>query len=162
MNSVNTDGCKNDCTIDSAYTCPFTTVAQGIDQCGLACGDGAYDSSKGEQCDDGDTDNLDGCNSSCQRETGWTCTAVAGDTSTCTGICGDNYRVSDETCDDGDDSDGEGCLSDCSGTLSGWTCSGGDETQPDTCSTTCGDGIVVGSEQCDDGNTDDLDGCDSS
>src|SRR5258706_14805785 len=43
-NGVNTDGCRNNCTL------PF-------------CGDGIVDS--GEQCDDGNNVNGDGCNNDC-------------------------------------------------------------------------------------------------
>lgn len=42
-------------------------------------------------------------------------------------------------------------MPDCSDALPGWTCTGGDLTQPDTCETTCGDGFLVGTEVCDAG-----------
>ena len=57
-------------------------------------------------------------------------------------------------CDDDNINDNEGCKSDCSGPIDGWTCSGGDSSNPDTCVTTCGDGFMVGIELCDDGSAD--------
>ena len=39
------------------------------------CGDGSLQSSNGEQCDDGNLSNGDGCSSSCLIETGWACTS---------------------------------------------------------------------------------------
>jgi cysteine-rich repeat protein len=59
-----------------------------------ACGDGHVDT--GEQCDDGNTNNSDGC------------------TNACTTICGDDIKISPpEECDDGNVIDGDGCSSTC-------------------------------------------------
>jgi cysteine-rich repeat protein len=38
------------------------------------CGDGAINSVTGEECDDGNTDDADGCDASCAVEDGFTCT----------------------------------------------------------------------------------------
>jgi cysteine-rich repeat protein len=93
------------------------------------CGDGATGSD--EDCDDGNTDDHDGCSSACEIED---------DTA-----CGDGWVAVDEECDDGNEADGGGCASDCTV-----------ETVSD-----CGDGIVSPDEECDDGNEEDDDGCSS-
>jgi len=85
----------------------------------------------GEVCDDGNSNNDDGCTSDCYAfET-----------------CGDGFLNSGgsmmEACDDGNTVGGDGCASDC--TL---------ET-----SAVCGDGMMEGVEVCDDGNTANDDGC---
>src|SRR5437762_4280402 len=64
------------------------------------CGNGVVES--GETCDDGNpTGNAasgDGCSTTCQIETGWTCT---GSPSVCTPVCGDGLLKGNERCDDG-------------------------------------------------------------
>ncbi len=67
---------------------PYTYIGNGI-QTGVAyrsdvahvCGDNVIFTGNGEVCDDGDTSNGDGCSSSCQIESGWTC---MGEPSSCT------------------------------------------------------------------------------
>jgi len=125
------------------------------------CGDGTTE--PGEQCDDGNTIDGDGCSALCQLE-----------------ICGNSTIDASEVCDDGNTVDGDGCSADC---LSDETCGNGLVDAPvgeqcddgnviagDGCSAdclsdeTCGNGIVdvaVG-EECDDGNTVDGDGCQAS
>lgn len=60
--------CNADCSaIESGYECPFTSAPY----CRKICGDGIYTDK--ESCDDGNKNNLDGCNYNCVTETGWTC-----------------------------------------------------------------------------------------
>ena len=59
------------------------------------CGDGIVDG--GEQCDDGNTQDGDGCSSSCALEQN----------------CGDGVVNPGEECDDGNWDDGDGCSSNC-------------------------------------------------
>ena len=94
-----------------------------------ACGNNRLET--GEDCDDGNTANGDGCSSTCQSETG--------------PVCGNGTREGDEACDDGNTDSGDGCSSSCTA-----------EEQP-----ACGDGNVDAGEECDDGNTDAGDGCDA-
>lgn len=62
------------------------------------CGNNIIES--GEQCEDGNTNDDDGCSSSCQIE-------IASP------ICGNNIVESGEECDDGDASNGDGCSTSC-------------------------------------------------
>ena len=57
------------------------------------CGNGKVD--PGEQCDDGNNENGDGCSSSCQRE------------------CGNGHLDPGEQCDDGNRVSGDGCSATC-------------------------------------------------
>lgn len=72
------------------------------------CGDGSI--LGGEQCDDWNTDDHDGCSASCQVEAGWDCT---GEPSQCVSDCGDGILVGTEECDDGNSTDGDGCSASC-------------------------------------------------
>ena len=89
--------------------------------------------------------NLDGCSSTCQVETGWTCSNSAMP-STCTPICGDGIVVQGEICDDGDNSDTDKCLANCLGAVPGYFCSGGSTTSPSSCIEVCGDAVLTPSE----------------
>ena len=100
------------------------------------CGDGRVD--EGEECDDGNDDDQDGCLNSCERAS-----------------CGDGITRLDlspeqggEACDDGNDLDSDACTNACKEAV-------------------CGDGILregvdprdLGYEECDDGNLTPGDGC---
>jgi cysteine-rich repeat protein len=113
------------------------------------CGDGIVVGA--ETCDDGNTADGDGCNATCDVETGYTC---SGSPSTCGTICGDGLILGAETCDDGNPAAGDGCDGACH-IEAGHSCTG----MPSVCTPGCGDGAVAGSEACDDGNTRDGDGC---
>lgn len=61
-----TDGCNggsNSITLTDAITVVTVPV----------CGDGLIQEANNEQCDDGNTENGDGCNSSCEVESNWSC-----------------------------------------------------------------------------------------
>ena len=102
-----------------------------FDEPNPVCGDALLDLDSGESCDDGNTEDGDGCSSTCQIEPQPT--------------CGDALVDENEQCDDGNTQDGDGCSSTC-------------ELEPEP---TCGDAVVDENEQCDDGNTQDGDGCSS-
>ncbi len=119
------------------------------------CGDGTVD--PGEECDDGNRDDSDGCVAGCVYA-----------------ACGDGFvQAGIEACDDGNQEDNDGCTSDCQpGTGCGngaqdpgEACDDGNSSNADDCLTscvaaTCGDGYAhLGVEECDDGNTDDNDFC---
>ena len=156
------------CTIDPGEECDECQVAftATCDPDGTTpvCGDGLVNTLAGEECDDSNTDDGDGCDSSCIVETlycgnGIVDAGEACDDGTGFGVGEHSYECNNdctlavcgdglinpllETCDDGNTNDGDGCSSACL-----------DEE--------CGNYIVDINEECDDGNTDDGDGCDSS
>jgi cysteine-rich repeat protein len=121
------------------------------------CGNGRLD--PGEECDDGNMRNGDGCNHVCQIECSWLCGSCGAPTPcTVTGVCGDGVRTRDEICDDGNTTGGDGCSADCAQIELGWQC----QVPGARCTPVCGDGRVVGGETCDDGNRVGGDGCSAS
>ena len=154
------------------------------------CGNG--DTEEGEECDDGNTSNTDGCTNDCKSSS-----------------CGDGFKQHGEWCDDGEDNsdtEPDACRTDCTPAGCGdgildsdelCECGLGEGVTPQYCSTTnaktpygngtqvrcwssscnlshyCGNGVeerdgLVGQryteddEECDDGNRDDGDGCSAS
>lgn len=126
------------------------------------CGDGVTDN--GEQCDDDNSNNTDGCLNTCLSAK-----------------CGDGFvRAGSEFCDDGNNNNGDGCSADCqsfescgNGALNpGESCDDGNNNTSDGCpdgnhgicqAASCCDGFLHntggGTEQCDDGNQVNGDGC---
>ena len=74
-----------------------TQVGLAASTCTNLCGDGTIDA--GEECDDGDVQNSDGCDSSCNVETGFTCTSA--NPSVCSTVCGDGIVVDASICING-------------------------------------------------------------
>ena len=126
---------------------------------GRVCGDGTTDDAFDEQCDDGNTVPLDGCDEHCQLES-----------------CGNEALDPGEECDDGNRISGDGCNEDCQteecgdGLIQaglGEQCDDGaanSDTAPDACRTSCrlpacGDGVLDSGDECDDGNNTSGDGC---
>jgi len=157
-NAKNSDGCSTLCTLESGWSC--ISVRNTVPLTGNysvctrtpVCTNGIKET--GENCDDGNSTNFDGCNNLCQIESGWGCT---GSPSVCDELCGNNIVDSGEACDDGANvlTGVNGCYR--CGVVDGYTCSG----SPSVCSATCGDSIIAGTEECDDGNTNAFDGCDN-
>jgi cysteine-rich repeat protein len=124
------------------------------------CGDGLLE--PGEACDDGNTDDGDGCSRTCSVES--------------LASCGDGALDPGEGCDDGNLIAGDGCDASCRPEVlcgnrrldSGETCDDGNRMSGDGCSalcqtegmTLCGNRILELGEQCDDGNIVGGDGCD--
>lgn len=110
-----------------------------------------------EVCDDGNTDDSDGCDSNC--------TPTA---------CGNGVTSLDEECDDGNMIDDDGCTSMCklagcgNGVVEAMEmCDDGNVIEGDGCDsnctpTACGNGALSLDEDCDDANAMDGDGCSSS
>lgn len=143
--------------------------ADGIDNVcdadykGSICGNGKVET--GEECDDGNVLDDDGCSSVCKNEGG--------------GVCGNGVLETGEGCDDGNTVSGDGCSGSCAvevaalcgnGTMeAGEQCDDGNTAGGDGCSATCllevapgcGNGVVELGEGCDDGNTANGDGCSS-
>ena len=107
------------------------------------CGDGTRNID--EDCDDGNTNNGDGCSAQCQDET-------KNPDGSDTAVCGNGKKESGEACDDGNHEDGDGCSADCK--HADYTDDPSDEP-----TSTCGDGIIEGDEVCDDGNQENGDTC---
>ncbi len=104
------------------------------------CGNGAVN--YGESCDDGNTNDKDGCSSSCLKE------------GTVAPTCGNNVVDAGEQCDDGKVLGGDGCSAKC--LFEGVS----------SIKSICGDGVADnsktnGGEACDDGNIKEGDGCSS-
>ncbi len=145
-NTTNGDGCSDSCLEEDFWTCTANPTPPPASVCTFNCGNGTIEAADGEECDDGNTTNGDGCSDSCLVETGYTCPTPG---SPCTPVCGDGMVIAPEMCDDGNATGGDGCDATCT-TEAGWTCTG----SPSVCSTTCGDGIVAGAEACDTGGVD--------
>ncbi len=138
-------GCDSNCNDDC--TAPASVCGNGVKEC--------Y-----EECDDGNTNNCDGCSQYCTNEPG-------------AGGCGDGYRCGEEECDDGNEIDCDTCHNDCTrnqGCGDGHRCGeeecdDGNLTNCDECfndctlKTGCGDGHTCGTEECDDGNQENCDTC---
>mmetsp|Transcript_7472 Transcript_7472/g.6764 ORF Transcript_7472/g.6764 Transcript_7472/m.6764 type:complete len:133 (-) Transcript_7472:2415-2813(-) len=117
----------------------------------VICGDGEVDA--GEVCDDANTVDGDGCSSSCQQETGWTCGLAAnGILSTCTEDVDDGAWMGSLDCDDG------GISGVCAGGViinTDYFCYPGAINNPDYCTYSCGipggtHPYVIGAGKCDD------------
>lgn len=70
------NGCTVDCKVDSTYwscTTQYDSVRKvSYSQCThVPCGNGNRNATAGENCDDGNNANGDGCTSTCQIETYW-------------------------------------------------------------------------------------------
>ncbi|MEE9293479.1 MAG: DUF4215 domain-containing protein [Phycisphaerae bacterium] len=141
------------------------------------CGNGTVEA--GEQCDDGNLDNGDGCAATCTDECGdgiqdTDPSDAAGYTEECddsntvggdgcdenciSEICGNGVvqTAAGEACDDGNTAGDDGCSSTCT-VETGWQCT----DNQSVCTEICGDGLTVGSEECDDGDTINGNGCDN-
>ncbi len=129
--------------------------AQGGETAASTCGNGEREGD--EECDDGNLQAGDGCDSACRAESG----APA---------CGDSLREGNEECDDGNLRSGDGCDDQCQKELCGnGRVDSGEECDPpqsgsctENCSlvrANCGNAQVDGDEECDDGNDEKGDGC---
>ena len=100
-------------------------VCAAVSDCQIACGNGKLD--PGEQCDDGNNFNSDGCESDCTRPK-----------------CGNGILDIGEKCDDGNALNGDGCDANCTlpacgnGILdTGEKCDDGNALNGDGCDATC-------------------------
>lgn len=160
-NDRSSDGCALDCSaVETGYECATPGVACTIKpgwSCAshggacraAACGDSVI--AGDEECEDGDTDEGDGCSSTCRLEPGYKC-PTAGQTCEKT-VCGDAKSEGTEQCDDGNNDMGDGCSPLC---VNEPRCANG------ICTRVCGDNVILPGapeDECDDGNTRSGDGC---
>lgn len=103
------------------------------------CGNGTKE--EGEDCDDGNVNDNDGCSSLCREEEPSDPPADP--------VCGNGAKEEGEDCDDGNLLNQDGCSS---------TCRTEEPGNPPT-GPVCGNGQVETGETCDDGNILDNDGC---
>ncbi len=111
-------------TTTSATMPPTTSDSPDTEGPAAVCGDGKLD--PGEQCDDGDADDVDGCRNDCTLA-----------------LCGDGFASTKlEACDDGNDKEDDDCLNNCKLATcgDGVTRTGVEE---------CDDGNIMGDDGCD-------------
>lgn len=87
---------------------PAVRIATRFAVHAAGCGDRYADAEAGEQCDDGNTRDGDGCDATCEVEAGWSCYYGP-----CVRPCGNGVPEFAEACDDGNIQDGDGCSADC-------------------------------------------------
>ncbi|CAD8129010.1 unnamed protein product [Paramecium sonneborni] len=199
-NSIDTDGCK-DCRYfcrQGCLSCDYTTntclsCGTGFKPvkfyCKNICGDGIVVTDPtgihSEQCDDNNTDSLDGCDSFCQYQCPLPTICESCVDQRCQGcsegyklsvdqmclpVCGDSIKVQLELCEDGLILPYQGCQNcqnkcqpsckSCSTIGRGClTCQKGYKIIDKVCIPICGDYIATEDEECDDGNLVYDDGC---
>jgi len=121
------------------------------------CGNGIPE--YGEECDDGNNNNGDGCSSNCTIEPNHTCSGAPSVCHTTVG-CGNGTLDAGEACDDGNNNNGDGCSSTCQ-IETGYTCNGSPSVCTKPPAAVCGNGKLETGEACDDGNVINGDGCSS-
>jgi len=152
-----------------AFFVSCATDQSGPVPAGSICGNHVVEA--GEECDDGNRSDGDGCSAFCGVET-----------PSPQPQCGNGALEPGEQCDDGNNFDNDGCDASCAvesptalcgnGLLEpGEQCDDGNLLRGDGCDAECafeepepgcGNGVIEAGEQCDDGNTESGDGCDDS
>ena len=186
-NSQSGDGWDSGCQTETYWQCNSGTGTTP-DTCTDICGDGkVVKRETTDYWDDGNTNDNDGCSSTCATESKWSCsggTATGADT--WGDLCGDGYvktRDHSTYCDDDNTVSGDGWSSTCV-IETGYSCLGGNSLSSDKCTPIWGDGILIamsnpivsayfssslpdattiaGFEEWDDGNNFGIDGWDAS
>lgn len=131
-----------------------------------ACGNAVVD--PGEECDDGNLNDSDGCTQECTKSTssGSNGSGAGGSTGSGGNTCGNGKLDPGEACDDGNDIDTDSCRNNCTSNApktcgngavdAGEECDDANMVPDDACTNLCtkpkcGDGIIQMGEDCDDG-----------
>jgi len=112
------------------------------------CGNGELEAN--EICDDGGTEDGDGCSADCETQDPEFDCSTPGEACVDTVVCGNGVIEGDELCDDSNENPEDGCSADCKSVEAGYVC-----PRPGTdCLSlpTCGDGVRERGEECDDGD----------
>ena len=166
-----TNGEQNRTCNDIKNCSNSTSVPASAQNCTIivhtpVCGDSIVDS--GEDCDDGNLINGDGCSSVCLNENALP-------------ICGNGVVQTPEECDDSNRINGDGCSENCTAEIVLGSCGNGIKEDGEECDDTnvvngfgcnatcdivkvsavCGDGLIETPEECDDNNSINGDGCSS-
>ncbi len=121
------------------------------------CGNGELE--PGELCDDGNTDDDDGCAGDCaSQDPDFDC-SIPGEACVDTVVCGNGVLEGDEVCDEGEGNRTDGCAEDCGEISDGWICPR--PGRPCVLSPECGNAVRERGEECDDGDRSSGDGCSS-
>jgi cysteine-rich repeat protein len=115
---------SDSCTDENCTWCGQYCTTSDAD-CPEICGNKVLQGC--EECDDGNVLELDGCDTSCQVEPGWSC--IDG---VCSSICGDGMILGSDQCDDGNSEDKDGCSHLCV-VEEGWVCVNGEGNPASTC-----------------------------
>ena len=114
------------------------------------CGDAVVEAGY-EECDDGNTEDGDGCSATCKIAAGWVCPAPGEPCEPFSvAACGNGVLDTGEECDDGNAVGGDGCGVTCE-IEPGWVCEPETPGEPCVFVPVCGDGVVTEEEECDDG-----------
>ncbi len=154
------DTSRDDTSEDTSVDTSSDTSAEETDtgDAGVpdpVCGNGERE--EGELCDDGNTDDDDGCSADClDQDPNYDC-SNPGTACLIIAICGNGVLEGDEVCDEGEEYQTEGCSASCDAVADGWACPRPGRSCMEV--PVCGDGVRARGEECDDGNTDDDDGC---
>jgi fibro-slime domain-containing protein len=118
------------------------------------CGNDSLEA--GELCDDGNTEDDDGCSADCREsDPDYFCAEGQGCVRVVT--CGNGVIEGDEVCDDGNEVSDDGCAAACDEVESGYACV--KPGQACVVLAVCGNADRERGEQCDDGNEVSDDGC---
>jgi cysteine-rich repeat protein len=146
--------------VTACGTSDNTTNGGGDGVCGNAIVEGE------EQCDDGNSNDTDGCSNACTKGSASTTSGAGGSTAAGGSTCGNGKLDPGEECDDGNDSDTDSCKNNCTSNApktcgngmvdTGEECDDGNKVAEDGCTNLCtlpkcGDGIIQAGEDCDDG-----------
>ena len=114
------DGFAGDDTFEYTVTDGELVVSAGVTVSVGGCGDGTWDGVELEGCDDGNSDEGDGCDALCEVEDGFTCQGLQNQV--CYTTCGDGILAGDEVCDDGNTIGGDCCSNICKPEGAGLVC----------------------------------------